>query len=191
MALWGSSVRTRSSPVFFAELPGGVMVAQMILVHLVGVQIPAGELGFARNFCIFQPLSISSGRLVCGKFGRFEDGTNLQMIRSKGGFVVATSQGLVSLDMATGSTNRKQLMLNFNNRFIFCSEERKIKSLVYEMNLFSTGSDVGFISNGLEKVQLNVKKFHTGYAVIKLASGFKTKSPVKLERLFIESPKHQ
>lgn len=69
MALWGSSVRTRSSPVYFAELPGGVMVAQMILVHLVGVQIPAGELGFARNFCIFQPLSISSGlreRSLCG-----------------------------------------------------------------------------------------------------------------------------
>lgn len=45
------------------------MVAQMILVHLVGVRIPAGELGFARNFCILQPLSISSGlreRSLCG-----------------------------------------------------------------------------------------------------------------------------
>lgn len=42
MALWGSSVRTRSSP-FLQPLPGGVMVAQVILVHLVGVRIPTGE----------------------------------------------------------------------------------------------------------------------------------------------------
>ena len=43
MALWGSSVRTRSSPFIVFKFPGGVMVAQMILVHLVGVRIPAGE----------------------------------------------------------------------------------------------------------------------------------------------------
>ena len=124
----------------------------------------------------------------CGRFG---DGVNLQTIRSKGGFVVAATQGLVSLDMAVGRVNREQLMLNFNNRFIFRSEEREVKALVDEMNLSSAGSSVGFFPNGLETVSLNVEEFPTGYAVIKLANGFKTKSPVQLERLFIETPNSQ
>ena len=124
----------------------------------------------------------------CGRFG---DGVNLQTIRSKGGFVVAATQGLVSLDMAVGRANREQLMLNFNNRFIFRSEEREVKALVDEMDLFSSGSSVGFFPNGLERVPLNVDEFPTGYAVIKLANGFKTKSPVQLERLFIKSPSSQ
>ena len=124
----------------------------------------------------------------CGRFG---DGVNLQTIRSKGGFVVAATQGLVSLDMAVGRANREQLMLNFNNRFIFRSEEREVKALVDEMDLFSSGSSVGFFPNGLESVSLNVEEFPTGYAVIKLANGFKTKSPVQLERLFIKSPNSQ
>ena len=124
----------------------------------------------------------------CGRFG---DGVNLQTIRSKGGFVVVATQGLVSLDMAIGRANREQLMLNFNNRFIFRSEEREVKALVDEMNLSSAGSSVGFFPNGLECVPLNVEEFPTGYAVIKLANGFKTKSPVQLERLFIKSPSSQ
>ena len=124
----------------------------------------------------------------CGRFG---DGVNLQTIRSKGGFVVAATQGLVSLDMAIGRANREQLMLNFNNRFIFRSEEREVKALVDEMNLFSSGSSVGFFPSGFKKVSLNVEEFPTGYAVIKLANGFKTKSPVQLERLFIETTKLQ
>ena len=124
----------------------------------------------------------------CGRFG---DGVNLQTIRSKGGFVVVATQGLVSLDMAIGRANREQLMLNFNNRFIFRSEEREVKALVDEMNLFSSGSSVGFFPSGFKKVSLNVEEFPTGYAVIKLANGFKTKSPVQLERLFIESPNSQ
>ena len=124
----------------------------------------------------------------CGRFG---DGVNLQTIRSKGGFVVAATQGLVSLDMAIGRATREQLMLNFNNRFIFRSEEREVKALVDEMNLFSSGSSVGFFPNGFKKVSLNVEEFPTGYAVIKLANGFKTKSPVQLERLFIETTKLQ
>ena len=124
----------------------------------------------------------------CGRFG---DGVNLQTIRSKGGFVVAATQGLVSLDMAVGRANREQLMLNFNNRFISRSEEREVKALVDEMNLFSSGNSVGFIPNSLEKVSLKVEEFPTGYAVIKLANGFKTKSPVQLERLFIETTRLQ
>ena len=124
----------------------------------------------------------------CGRFG---DGVNLQTIRSKGGFMVAATQGLVSLDMAVGGANREQLMLNFNNRFIFRSEEKEVKALVDEMDLFSTGSSVGFFPNGFKKVSLKVEEFPTGYAVIKLANGFKTKSPVQLERLFIETTKLQ
>lgn len=105
--------------------------------------------------------------------------------------MVAATQGLVSLDMAVGRANREQLMLNFNNRFIFRSEEREVKALVDEMNLFSSGSSVGFFLNGLERVTLNVEEFPTGYAVIKLANGFKTKSPVKLDRMFIETANPQ
>ena len=100
-------------------------------------------------------------------------------------------QGLVSLDMAVGRENREQLMLNFNNRFIFHSEEREVKALVDEMNLFSSGSNVGFFPNGLENAPLNVEEFPTGYAVIKLVNGFKPQSPVQLERLFFESPSLQ
>ena len=100
-------------------------------------------------------------------------------------------QGLVSLDMAVGRENREQLMLNFNNRFIFRSEEREVKALVDEIDLFSSGSSVGFFPNSLERVSLNIEEFPTGYAVMKLANGFKTKSPVKLERLFIKSPTPQ
>ena len=66
-----------------------------------------------------------------------------------------------------------------------------MKALVDEMGLFSSGSSVGFFPNGLKKVSLNVEEFPTGYAVIKLANGFKTKSPVRLERLFIKSPNPQ
>ena len=105
--------------------------------------------------------------------------------------MVAATQGLVSLDMAVDRVNREQLMLNFNNRFIFRSEEMEVKALVDEMDLFSAGSSVGFFPNGLERVPLNVDEFPTGYAVIKLANGFKTKSPVRLERLFIKSPNSQ
>ena len=124
----------------------------------------------------------------CGRFG---DGVNLQTIRSKGGFVVVATQGLVSLDMAVGRANREQLMLNFNNRFIFRSEEMEVKALVDEMGLFSSGNSVGFFPNGFKKVSLNIEEFPTGYAVIKLANGFKTKSPVQFERLFMESPNSQ
>ena len=67
----------------------------------------------------------------------------------------------------------------------------EVKALVDEMDLFSSGSSVGFFPNGLERVPLNVDEFPTGYAVIKLANGFKTKSPVQLERLFIKSPSFQ
>ena len=98
---------------------------------------------------------------------------------------------MVSLDMAVGRATREQLMLNFNNRFIFHSEEREVKALVDEMNLFSSGNSVGFFPNGFKKVSLNIEEFPTGYAVIKLANGFKTKSPVQLERLFIETTKLQ
>ena len=66
-----------------------------------------------------------------------------------------------------------------------------MKALVDEMGLFSSGSSVGFFPSGFKKVSLNVEEFPTGYAVIKLANGFKTKSPVQLERLFIESPNSQ
>ena len=43
----------------------------------------------------------------------------------------------------------------------------------------------------LKRVSLNIEEFPTGYAVIKLANGFKTKSPIQLERLFIETTKLQ
>ena len=74
---------------------------------------------------------------------------------------MAATQGLVSLDMAVGRTNREQLMLNFNNRFIFRSEEREVKALVDEMNLFSSGNSVGFFPNGLGKAPPNVEEFPT------------------------------
>ena len=67
----------------------------------------------------------------------------------------------------------------------------EVKALVDEMNLFSSGSSVGFFPSGLKSVPLNIEEFPTGYAVIKLANGFKTKSPVQLERLFIKPPNPQ
>lgn len=52
-----------------------------------------------------------------------EDTENLALLRSKGGFVVACSQGLSSLDEAIGQRRRAALLTNFNSVFYFSSRE--------------------------------------------------------------------
>ena len=42
----------------FQTFPGGVMVAQMILVHLVGVRIPAGERLTTKGFPLGKPFVV-------------------------------------------------------------------------------------------------------------------------------------
>lgn len=55
------------------------------------------------------PLVASDGENISG------DGFNMQTIRSKRGFVIAATQGLVGLDLSIGEQARRRLMTNFNN----------------------------------------------------------------------------
>lgn len=63
------------------------------------------------------PLVATDGENISG------DGFNMQTIRSKRGFVIAATQGLVGLDLSIGEQARRRLMTNFNNVFVFKSNE--------------------------------------------------------------------
>lgn len=64
--------------------------------------------------------------VVTGSEGRFGDITQLQTLRSKRAFVVASTQGFISLDMVIGAKAREALLINFNNLFFFNSHEAQI-----------------------------------------------------------------
>jgi hypothetical protein len=64
--------------------------------------------------------------VVTGAEGRFGDIVQLQSLRSKRAFVVAATQGLISLDMAIGDRAREALLVNFNNLFLFNSHEEQV-----------------------------------------------------------------
>ena len=64
--------------------------------------------------------------VATGSEGRFGDITQLQSLRSKRAFVVAATQGLISLDMVIGAKAREALLINFNNLFFFNSHEAQI-----------------------------------------------------------------
>lgn len=64
--------------------------------------------------------------VVTGAEGRFGDIVQLQSLRAKRAFVVAATQGFVSLDMVIGAKAREALLVNFNNLFFLNSHEAEI-----------------------------------------------------------------
>ena len=64
--------------------------------------------------------------VVTGAEGRYGDVVQLQSLRSKRAFVVAATQGLISLDMIIGTPARQALLINFNNLFLLNSHEPQV-----------------------------------------------------------------
>lgn len=58
---------------------------------------------------------------------RSDDLTALQMIRSKGGFVVAATQSLAAIDMRLGPIPRRAALANFGNLFLMRSREEELE----------------------------------------------------------------
>ena len=132
------------------------------------------------------PLVASDGENISG------DGFNMQTIRSKRGFVIAATQGLVGLDLSIGEQARHRLMTNFNNVFVFKSNEREVLELVDDLNFCEPQS--GKIGFGSDSQPCNRHESITranapsGYAAIKLADGFQSNGLVEIERLFVDAP---
>ena len=132
------------------------------------------------------PLVATDGENISG------DGFNMQIIRSKRGFVIAATQGLVGLDLSIGEQARRRLMTNFNNVFVFKSNEREVLELVDHLNFCEPQSGkIGFGSdsqscNRHEPIAL--ANAPTGYAAIKLANGFQSNGLVEIERLYVDAP---
>ena len=132
------------------------------------------------------PLVASDGENISG------DGFNMQTIRSKRGFVIAATQGLVGLDLSIGEQARRRLMTNFNNVFVFKSNERDVLELVDDLNFCEPPrGKIGFgnDSQSCEKREpITLANAPAGYAAIKLANGFQSNGLVEIERLFVDAP---
>jgi len=131
------------------------------------------------------PLVATDGENISG------DGFNMQTIRSKRGFVIAATQGLVGLDLSIGEQARRRLMTNFNNVFVFKSNEREVLELVDDLNFCEPQKDkIGFGNNIIcEKHEpITLANAPAGYAAIKLANGFQSNGLVEIERLYVDAP---
>lgn len=132
------------------------------------------------------PLVATDGENISG------DGFNMQTIRSKRGFVIAATQGLVGIDLAIGEQARRRLMTNFNNVFVFKSNEREVLELVDDLNFCEPQSGkIGFGSDSQScnrHEPITLANAPTGYAAIKLADGFQSNGLVEIERLFVDTP---
>ena len=132
------------------------------------------------------PLVATDGENISG------DGFNMQTIRSKRGFVIAATQGLVGIDLAIGESARCRLMTNFNNVFVFKSNEREVLELVDDLNFCEpTHGKIGFGSDSQfcsKREPITLANAPAGYAAIKLANGFQSNGLVEIERLFVDAP---
>ena len=132
------------------------------------------------------PLVATDGENISG------DGFNMQTIRSKRGFVIAATQGLVGLDLAIGEPARRRLMTNFNNVFVFKSNEREVLELVEDLNFCEPPQNkIGFGSDSQscsKHEPITLANAPAGYAAIKLADGFQSNGLVEIERLFVDAP---
>ena len=132
------------------------------------------------------PLVASDGENISG------DGFNMQTIRSKRGFVIAATQGLVGLDLSIGEQARRRLMTNFNNVFVFKSNEREVLELVDDLNFCEPPrGKIGFgnDSQSCEKREaITLANAPAGYAAIKIADGFLSNGLVEIERLYVDAP---
>lgn len=132
------------------------------------------------------PLVATDGENISG------DGFNMQTIRSKRGFVIAATQGLVGLDLSIGEQARHRLMTNFNNVFVFKSNEREVIELVEDLNFCEpTKGKIGFGSDSQScnrHEPITLANAPTGYAAIKLADSFQSNGLVEIERLYVDAP---
>ena len=132
------------------------------------------------------PLVATDGENISG------DGFNMQIIRSKRGFVIAATQGLVGLDLSIGEQARRRLMTNFNNVFVFKSNEREVLELVDDLNFCEpTKGKIGFGTDSQpcnRHEPITLANAPTGYAAIKLANGFQSNGLVEIERLYVDAP---
>ena len=131
------------------------------------------------------PLVATDGENISG------DGFNMQTIRSKRGFVIAATQGLVGIDLAIGESARRRLMTNFNNVFVFKSNEREVLELVDDLNFCEpTKGKIGFGGNAeyCRREPITLANAPAGYAAIKLADGFQSNGLVEIERLIVDTP---
>ena len=132
------------------------------------------------------PLVATDGENISG------DGFNMQTIRSKRGFVIAATQGLIGLDLALGESARRRLMTNFNNVFVFKSNEREVLELVEDLNFCEPQSGkIGFGSDSQScnrHEPITLANAPTGYAAIKLADSFQSNGLVEIERLYVDAP---
>ena len=132
------------------------------------------------------PLVVTDGENISG------DGFNMQTIHSKRGFVIAATQGLVGIDLAIGESARRRLMTNFNNVFIFKSNEREVLELVDDLNFSEPPQNkIGFGSDSQsykKREPITLTNTPAGYAAIKLADGFQSNGLVEIERLYVDTP---
>lgn len=132
------------------------------------------------------PLVATGGRDISS------DAHNLQTMRSKGGFAVAATQGIVALDLAIGEMECAHLLANINNLFVFRTSEPEVVKLV-EFAAYAppSRSNIGFNADDTERREefASPENLPQGYAFVKLANGFCTPCAVKLERLFVEAPR--
>ena len=132
------------------------------------------------------PLVATDGENISG------DGFNMQTIRSKRGFVIAATQGLVGLDLAIGESAHRRLMTNFNNVFVFKSNEREVLELVDDLNFSEPPRNkIGFENDSLscsKREPITLANAPVGYAAIKLANGFQSNGLVEIERLYVDTP---
>ena len=132
------------------------------------------------------PLVATDGENISG------DCFTMQTIRSKRGFVITATQGLVGVDLAIGESARRRLMTNFNNVFVFKSNEREVLELVDDLNFCEPQSGkIGFGSDSQScnrHEPITLANAPTGYAAIKLADGFQSNGLVEIERLFVDTP---
>ena len=125
------------------------------------------------------PLVATDGENISG------DGFNMQTIRSKRGFVIAATQGLIGIDLSIGESARRRLMTNFNNVFVFKSNEREVLELVEDLNFCEpTKGKIGFGSNAIcERYEpITLANAPAGYAAIKLADGFQSNGSLSMRR---------
>lgn len=106
--------------------------------------------------------------------------------------MIAATQGLVGLDLSIGEQARRRLMTNFNNVFVFKSNEREVLELVDDLNFSEPQSGkIGFGSDSQsykKREPITLSNAPAGYAAIKLVDGFQSNGLVEIERLFVDAP---
>lgn len=115
-------------------------------------------------------------------------------MRSKGGFAVTATQGIVTLDLAIGERECSHLLANINNLFVFRTSEPEAAKLVeFAAYVPPSRSNIGFNADDTEPREefTSPENLPQGYAFVKLANGFCTPCAVKLERLFADTPRRR